>query len=829
MIYNKEFLKELDQQKHKVIYARITSLTFDEFPIEYIEGRVTQGSINIDGSSACRRSCSLTIAAPDYQYDTDYQWGLETKFKLEIGVENYIDTSYPEIIWFNQGIYIITSFNTAENTSTLNITIQGKDKMCLLDGSIGGSLESPVDFGTIEEENDVGIWTIRKIPIQDIIKNIVHIYGKEPYHNIIINDLDTYGLELLEYQYNIPLFLYRKIDNPVYENALLKGDNHTVYGYLSEADKNPMVCLLSELDDKYFELLTESFTNDKQSSYIIFKDDENRTPYCVAKINPGDTAGYRKTDLVYSGDLIANVGESITSVLDKIKTMLTEFEYFYNTNGQFVFQKKQSFKEAIWQFDEERECQNISETFVMADSDYAYKFYDKALITAFNNNPNLNQVKNDYSIWGERDSVSGVKIPIHLRYAIDKKPVQYTTIKVDVTDVDLLSYNQKHGTNILGQTPQTYSIDDFDWREIIYQMAVDYYRYNFLDDFEQKVKESNPIDYPTGRTGYEQYYIDLYSFWRELYYPDYKNLFDENNKIKYCSELERRVDVLTKEIYGIPPAYGSIYQNNVGGIENDLITLNNLLSKEETKELAQSKVNSWWSLSPPKYEFYYDEQKLTKITEPDEYLKVLNDFFFRKKEELENLTYQLEQTQLKYKDFNITDYYGIDEEHEYWNSKVYEAPEQLNFWFDFLDASGELEKFSVQAIGSRSKSINDTAIKSIYFRETPQVVYSENSNDYEPGFRFIQAPNSEQIFKISAQGKNAKDKLSELLYKHGYCVDSTTITTIPIYYLEPNTRIYIQDEKTGLQGDYIASKFTIPLTYNGTMSITATKAAENIL
>jgi hypothetical protein len=101
-----------------------------------------------------------------------------------------------------------------------------------------------------------------------------------------------------------------------------------------------MECLLSELDDKYFELLTESFIENEQSNYIIFDEDEENTPYRVVKINPGDTAGYRKTDLVYDGDLIANVGESITSVLDKIKTMLTEFEYFYNVNGQFVFQKK---------------------------------------------------------------------------------------------------------------------------------------------------------------------------------------------------------------------------------------------------------------------------------------------------------------------------------------------------------------------------------------------------------------------------------------------------------------------------------------------------------
>jgi hypothetical protein len=40
-------------------------------------------------------------------------------------------------------------------------------------------------------------------------------------------------------------------------------------------------------------------------------------------------------------------------------------------------------------------------------------------------------------------------------------------------------------------------------------MAMDYYRYNWLDNFEQKVAEANPDLYPSGQTGYEKYYMDL--------------------------------------------------------------------------------------------------------------------------------------------------------------------------------------------------------------------------------------------------------------------------------------------------------------------------------
>jgi hypothetical protein len=59
-------------------------------------------------------------------------------------------------------------------------------------------------------------------------------------------------------------------------------------------------------------------------------------------------------------------------------------------------------------------------------------------------------------------------------------------------------------------------------------------------------------------------------------------------------------------------------------------------------------------------------------------------------------------------------------------------------------------------------------------------------------------------------------------------VASATINTIPIYYLEPNNRIHLVDKDAGLEGYYNISKLSIPLNYDGIMSITATKAAETI-
>jgi hypothetical protein len=91
-------------------------LTFAETPIETIEGRITAGSINVDGDSAVRRTCSLTVVANNFDY-SDYIWGFKTKFKLEIGVKNTINPKYDDIIWFPQGMFILTSFNVSRSTT----------------------------------------------------------------------------------------------------------------------------------------------------------------------------------------------------------------------------------------------------------------------------------------------------------------------------------------------------------------------------------------------------------------------------------------------------------------------------------------------------------------------------------------------------------------------------------------------------------------------------------------------------------------------------------------------------------------------------------------
>jgi len=78
-----------------------------------------------------------------------------------------------------------------------------------------------------------------------------------------------------------------------------------------------------------------------------------------------------------------------------------------------------------------------------------------------------------------------------------------------------------------------YNYQIVDWREIIYQMAVDYYKYHTEDDFLSMIKEKNIRYYPSGYTGYEQYYQDMEGFWRDT-------LYDTN--IKYLKPDEDKPD-----------------------------------------------------------------------------------------------------------------------------------------------------------------------------------------------------------------------------------------------------------------------------------------------
>ena len=797
-LLDKDFLYELDQYHHREIFAKIISLDINENPVEEIEGRVTAGSINIDGQSAVRRTCSLTLIANEVNIN-DFYWGFSNKFKLLIGVKNLINPKYPNIIWFKQGTFAITSFNTSISTNNFTINISGKDKMCFLNGDIGGELPASVDFGSIESydtiyseqifddpksqyiankyyyyatKDDQGnhvyklaegeynsrltyynkeiISSIEKLTLKTIIRESIHTYAGEPYHNIIINDLEESALELLEYRgdEDHPLYLIKAAGIPPEDLGNYPtpdGDINVVpNGSLKVVRKGEnQVITIADLNEDEYDPTVENFS-DAATRVRLFSGHPNQF-YTVVKLGYGDTAGYRITDLVYPGDLIANIGECLTSMLDKIKNMLGDFEYFYDVDGRFIFQKKKTYINTSWNSLIQTDDDSYAESAVNTSS-FVYSFENNNLISSFQNTPVLSNLRNDYSVWGTRTTGTGVELPIHARYAIDTKPIFYKSLKTG--QIYVTAYNEMYPNAIIR-----------DWRELIYQMAIDYFLYNQDVDFLSRLIKANTAIrrnnytneielyqyYPTGFTGYEIYYTDIQGFWRQLYNPD--------------AEYE--------------------YTFTGGKYE----TVREIVN-EDTGEFKE--YESWvpvrWSREGT-CDYYIDVEE--------------------------------------------------DDPRRFWHKNVLESPELLNFWFDFLD-NGDLQQFAVSVVGDRPKSVNDKDITSIYFRDTPGIIYTKYE-DYDPAdiksgytYAFI-SQGLEDMFNISAQGKSAKDKIDEMIYNHAYCIENISVTAVPVYYLEPNTRIFVHDENSQINGEYLVSKITIPLTYNGMMNISANKAVEKLL
>lgn len=830
-LFDIEFLTELSKNRYKETFARITALNWEEQPLEFIEGQVTAGTVNIDGSSAVRRTCSLSLLATDININNFY-WGLNTKFKLEIGLVNNINSNYNDIIWFPQGIFIITSFNTSISTNNYTISISGKDKMCMLNGDLGGNLYASIDFGVEEYWDKINnITYYNKIPIKTIIRNAVNIYGNELLHNIIITDIDNYGVELLKYRgdTSTPLYLFKdhgteqqEIDSSLYVNMSLN-QNQNCWVEISEDNwKKTTISAIDKVGGAYDERINTEHV--VKGSRVKLKNTDDATVYRVHKITHDNTVGYRLTDITYAGDLISKAGDSLTSILDKIKTMLGDFEYFYDVYGRFIFQKKKTYITNDWNSQVKREDDMYVESAAYTTSS-VYTFNDSHYFTAISHTPVLNNLKNDFIAWGNRKSVTGVDLPIHMRLAIDKKPYSYTTISISAEESEMLineygfSYTpseqaledpiilKSEKQNKYKQNSRTYTTDDVDWRELIYIMAIDYFKYNAYDYFQMKVAEANREKghfeedlYPIGYTGYEIYYTDLQGFWRELYNPNIFNSVDNQD---------------LKPVWGVQYYTKNEEKNQYEPIKFESAVSLLTPTEKEYWKLEQGKYIRY--IKDDNFQFKYGEEYYLYDEKKDEY-KLVNIYAFL----TDNKYYWPEDPEC---DINTS-----------WNYNVTKNPEVLNFWFDFIGEGSSLDKYMVCNIGDRTKVVNDNKITGIYFKETPAVLFVTNDEyvamagkPMKTGYTYIRINDSlSNFFSISAQGKSAQDVIETLLYENTYCMENVSLTSIPIYHLDANTRIEIHDKESGIDGEYLISKLTLPLTYNGTMSITASKAVDTI-
>lgn len=136
----------------------------------------------------------------------------------------------------------------------------------------------------------------------------------------------------------------------------------------------------------------------------------------------GDDIGFIYSDFTYPGELIANPGDNICTILDKIKTTLGNFEYFYDTEGNFHFQEIKNYLNTTQATIELDNLKNEDYLVDMSKGTSVYKFIESPLVSSYSHTPKYADVKNDYVVWGQRDNGNGTTTAIRYHLAIDKKP-----------------------------------------------------------------------------------------------------------------------------------------------------------------------------------------------------------------------------------------------------------------------------------------------------------------------------------------------------------------------------------------------------------------------
>lgn len=170
--------------------------------------------------------------------------------------------------------------------------------------------------------------------------------------------------------------------------------------------------------------------------------------------------------------------------------------------------------------------------------------------------------------------------------------------------------------------------------------------------------------------------------------------------------------------------------------------------------------------------------------------------------------------------------------------EVIKTPSDIDYFLDFIDSGAEISKFSISNIGRRSQIITDSKVNCVFEPDIPDFILIEKGKEdtdtkrkecEAKGQNYAQVDSSIfNLLTIGGSKNSAYNYVRELLYQYTSYNESISIQSVPIYYLEPNTRITVQDKESNIFGDYMISNISIPLDINSTMSISATRALERI-
>ena len=711
-----DFLMSFVEEPITEQFVKMTILNFNDKPIQSIEGIAQSGSINIDGNSAIRRTANLSVVVDDEDAKFMKKGGLfslNKKVKIEVGLTNTTNryTEFP-ILWFPQGVFVIMGISLSHSTSGLSVSLQLKDKMVFLNGECGGIIPASTAFHELDDINpETGEWFVQKPLITDIIRELVNHFGGEQLGKIIISDIDTRVKKVMKWNKNYPLYRYPK--NP-------------------QAIESP----------QFYTVLDEGVNKDNY--------------YAISK---GEDMGFVYSDFYFPGELAANAGESVCSVLDKIKSTLGNFEYFYDLNGNFVFQEIKNYLNTTKATVDLRNLNqslkdNITPQNYIIDKGKGNALYvldNNKIITSYSSSPQYEMIKNDFVVWGQRENASQQKLAIRYHLAIDKKPEPgniYTCFRRAIrggVDNEIINY--------------------------VYSKAM-----NFTSAiYFPKVGEDGRIYSQSAENAKYKAYVWKAGEYRELESgespkpPTFTK--DDKTYTYYHPSDVKEVTIKTEDWRS------ELFMRGVMG------TRHGTDSNFYYTELA----NEW----PKLYdlgEYSIDEGK--HIVQPG----------FKKD----------------------LDYTGID------------------YYLDFIDSGAAISEFSIENIGRRTKIISEDKINCIFETDIPDVVILNSGENAvklaemreecdAKGQRYSQVP--EEIFDGMVQGgtlNSAHNEIRNLLYQHTQYNEGVSVQLLPMYFLEPNTRITLRDDATNIHGDYIINSISLPLDISGNTSLSCSKALAQI-
>lgn len=409
----RQVLAQIDNFLNQRQYVKITLLDWDEEPIKDIEGEISSGSISKNGDSPIRRTVQLTCAVDARSYSVDdgkADFAINKKIFIEIGVKNETDyyTEYP-IFWFPEGVFFIGSFsiNSGSNSSTV-ITLSLKDKMAMLTGDVGGTLPATTIFDSMDTQLPSGEYIEKKVLIYNIIQEAVHHYGGEDLNRIVIEGVPLRIRRIMQWIGDTPLYQISTSENANEDESAIGSSSGNFYKFTTEKPEN--------------------------ESYI--------------KYEKGDDVGYIMDDFVMTGELTGAPGESVTSILDKIKNAIGNYEYFYDVFGVFHFREIKNYyvtTQARTVLDEMAENDYLVE---VNNSRSIYTFDDEKLLTSITVSPQYENIKNDYIVQGQTTvGDSNIVYPVRYHLVIDDKPKQLgidqrQTIRQRIDNTDKIAEKQ---------------------------------------------------------------------------------------------------------------------------------------------------------------------------------------------------------------------------------------------------------------------------------------------------------------------------------------------------------------------------------------------------